>query len=140
MTKTPFTRQKNWVQTDEKSGTDRIILAVYTDNDLERVGQKVGEGPSLEGCVYTTYFEVRTISNVRLRYCACDQRNYYASCRKNQETGPFSSSEPRILRLRMTRGSGKLCKSLAKIWLFGPHCACSYGKKEIISLFRKALD
>ena len=28
------------------------------------------------------------ISNVRLRYCACDQRNYYASCRKNEETGP----------------------------------------------------
>ena len=35
----------------------------------------------------------------------------------------FSSPEPRILWLRMTRGSGKLCRSLAKIWLFGPHGA-----------------
>ena len=60
VTKSRFTRQKNWVQTSEKSGTDCIILAVYTDNDLQRVGQKVGEGPRLEGCVYATYFEVRT--------------------------------------------------------------------------------
>ena len=39
--------------------------------------------------------------------------------------GSFSSPEPGILWLRMTRGSGKLCSSLAKIWLFGPHGACS---------------
>ena len=45
--------------------------------------------------------------------------------------GAFSSPEPRILWLRMTRGSGKLCRSLAKIWLFGPHGACSQSKQEI---------
>ena len=31
----------------------------------------------------------------------------------------------RPLWLRMTRGSGKLCRTLAKISLFGPHGACS---------------
>ena len=39
-----------------------------------------------------------------------------------------STPEPPILWLRMTRGSGKLCWSLAKIWLFGTHGACSVRK------------
>lgn len=30
---------------------------IYVDNNLPQVGQKVGLGPSLEGCVYTTPFE-----------------------------------------------------------------------------------
>ena len=37
-----FTRQKNWVQTRGNNVTDRIILAIYTDNSLPRVGEKVG--------------------------------------------------------------------------------------------------
>ena len=43
---------------------------------------------------------------------------------------PFSSPEPRILWLRMTRGSGKLCRSLAKIWLVGSHGACSKSNEK----------
>ena len=35
--------------------TDRIILAVYTYNNLPRVEQKVSLGPSLEGCVFTIH-------------------------------------------------------------------------------------
>ena len=34
-----------------KSGTHTLILAVYTDNNLPQVGQKVGLGPSLEDCI-----------------------------------------------------------------------------------------
>ena len=37
----PSTRQKNWSWTRGKNGTDSSNLAVYTDNNLSRVGQKV---------------------------------------------------------------------------------------------------
>ena len=42
MFKSPFTRQKNGVRTRGKRGTDRIILAVYKDNNLPWVGQNLG--------------------------------------------------------------------------------------------------
>ena len=45
--------------------------------------------------------------------------------RARSALAPFLPPESRILWLRMTRGSGKLCRTLAKIWLFGPHGACS---------------
>ena len=35
----PFIRQQNWVRTRQKSGTDLIILAVYTDNVLPTTGR-----------------------------------------------------------------------------------------------------
>ena len=57
----------------------------------------------------------------RPRACAC----IIPSCCLNDNLSSFSSLEPRILWLRMTRGSRKLCRSLAKIWLFRPHGACS---------------
>lgn len=39
-----------------KSGTHHIIFAVYADNSLPRVVQKVGWGTSLESCVCTAPF------------------------------------------------------------------------------------
>lgn len=72
--KSPFTRQKSWVRSRGKSGTNCIISTVYTDNNLLRVAQKVGYTPGLEGCIYTTHFGVGAIFNVRLWYCACQRR------------------------------------------------------------------
>ena len=36
------------------------MLPIYTDNNLQQVGQKVGKRPSLESCIYTSYIGVRT--------------------------------------------------------------------------------
>ena len=60
--------------------TDRIILAVYTDNNLPRVEQKVSLGPSFDRLrVYITPLGTGPIFNLRLLYSACRQRNYYTS-------------------------------------------------------------
>ena len=45
----------------------------------------VGWGPSLQGAYALLILGFGTIFNVRLRECACDQRNYW---RKNKKTGP----------------------------------------------------
>ena len=42
VTKRPFKREQNRVQTCRKSTTDRIFLVAYTGNNLPWVGQKVG--------------------------------------------------------------------------------------------------
>lgn len=66
--KSPFTRQKKRAQTRGENGTDRKILAVFLDNNLQQVRQKVGQVLSLEGCVYTTHFGVRTCFLCELEY------------------------------------------------------------------------
>ena len=40
--KSPFTREENRVLTRGKSGTGSTVLDVYTDDNLPRVGQKMG--------------------------------------------------------------------------------------------------
>ena len=61
---------------------DGTISAVYTNNYLPRVRQKVGQGPSLKIACTIHTLESRVIFYVRLRYCACDQRNYFTSWQK----------------------------------------------------------
>ena len=73
----PFTREKNWVRTRGKSSTDCIILSVKTDNNFPPVGQKVGIAQSLDDCFYTIPLGTGSTFNMGVRYCACDQRNYY---------------------------------------------------------------
>lgn len=61
----PFTRIIIYQRSDKKWGKDQVYKVAFTPDIL-------GSGP---------------LFNVRLRYCACHQRNYYASWSKNQETG-----------------------------------------------------
>ena len=35
-------------------------------------------------------------------------------------------------RVSKTKGSGKLCVAVAKIWLYGLHCACSHKMEESV--------
>ena len=64
-------------------------LAFYTDYNLPRVGQKSGLRTKFEELRLRLYkFWSPGLFLMGLRYSACDQRNYCASWRENQETGP----------------------------------------------------
>ena len=76
--KKPFTRQKNWARTLQKSGMDRIIFAVYTDNALPRIGQKWAEDQAWKVAFTLHLLGSGRISNMTL-YCVhipCKKKKY----------------------------------------------------------------
>ena len=80
-------------QTPGRGGPYCIILTIYTDNNLDGSDKKWPDDQVWKVAFTLYLLGTRAIFNVRLqtRYCACDERNYYTSSRKNEETGPEPS-------------------------------------------------
>ena len=100
-TKGLITQQKKWKQSREKKECGPRNLAVYTDNNLRRVGQKASYGLSLNVALTLNILVTQPILNTRLWYCACVQLNYYVRWRKKtyeffQALGPETCVAPTL--------------------------------------------